>query len=63
MTNESGGGTLTKPDELTQLRAKIDEIDQTVLDLIEKRQQLSAEVANAKTKGSPVFVRAVSRAC
>ena len=55
MTNENGGATQTKPDGLIQLRAQIDEIDQTVLDLIEKRQQLSADVANAKPKGSPVF--------
>ncbi len=55
MTNENGGATQKKSDELTQLRAQIDEIDQTVLDLIEKRQQLSADVANAKPKGSPVF--------
>ena len=55
MTNESGGATQTKPDELTQLRDQIDKIDKTVLDLIKKRQQLSADVANAKPKGSPVF--------
>ena len=55
MTNENGVATQTKSDELARLRAQIDEIDQTVLHLIEKRQQLSAEVANAKPKGSPVF--------
>ena len=55
MTNENGGATQKKSDELARLRAQIDEIDQTVLHLIEKRQQLSAEVANAKPKGSPVF--------
>ena len=55
MTNENDGATQTKPDELTQLRAQIDDIDRIVLDLIKKRQQLSANVANAKPKGSPVF--------
>ena len=55
MTNENGEATQKKPDELTQLRDQIDKIDKTVLDLIKKRQQLSADVANAKPKGSPVF--------
>lgn len=45
----------TETEWLLQLRSQIDDIDQHLLALVKKRQQLSAEVAQAKPKGSPIF--------
>ena len=45
----------TETEWLMQLRSQIDDVDQHLLALVKKRQQLSADVAQAKPKGSPVF--------
>ena len=45
----------TETEWLLQLRSQIDDVDQHLLALVKKRQQLSADVAQAKPKGSPVF--------
>ena len=45
----------TETEWLLQLSSQIDDVDQHLLALVKKRLQLSADVAQAKPKGSPVF--------
>ena len=42
-------------DDLTRLRAQIDQIDQQILALLSDRLQMAEQVAAAKQNGSPVF--------